>query len=100
MKKGVLDIRACNVSQPSRSNFSAAPPRRRRTSMKMRTASLVVSMSVLAASAWAQTPATTTADERPTVNQRLENQRDRIQAGKQDDQLTKGEATRLRADDA
>jgi len=68
--------------------------------MKMRTASLVVSMSVLAASAWAQTPATTTADERPTVNQRLENQRDRIQAGKQDDQLTKGEATRLRADDA
>jgi len=34
------------------------------------------------------------------VNQRLENQRDRIQAGKTDDQLTKREATHLRADDA
>ncbi len=34
------------------------------------------------------------------VNQRLENQRDRIQAGVKDDQLTKGEATHLRADDA
>jgi hypothetical protein len=36
----------------------------------------------------------------PTVNQRLENQHDRIQAGIKDDQLTRGEATRLRADDA
>ena len=35
-----------------------------------------------------------------TVNDRLENQRDRIQAGVKDDQLTKGEATRLKADDA
>jgi hypothetical protein len=35
-----------------------------------------------------------------TINQRLENQHDRIQAGIQDDQLTKGEATRLKADDA
>ena len=34
------------------------------------------------------------------INQRLENQRDRIQAGIKDDQLTKGEATRLKADDA
>ena len=35
-----------------------------------------------------------------TINERLENQRDRIQAGVKDDQLTKGEATRLKADDA
>jgi hypothetical protein len=34
------------------------------------------------------------------VNQRLENQRDRIQAGRKDDQLTKREAIHLRADDA
>lgn len=36
----------------------------------------------------------------PTINQRLENQHDRIQAGVKDDQLTKGEATHLKADDA
>ena len=41
-----------------------------------------------------------TAASAQTVNQRLENQRDRIQAGIADDQLTKGEATRLKADDA
>jgi len=35
-----------------------------------------------------------------TINQRLENQHDRIQAGTKDDQLTKGERTQLRADDA
>jgi len=68
--------------------------------MNVRTASLVFSMSVCAVSASAQSPATTTADPHATVNQRLENQRDRIQAGRQDDQLTRGEATRLRADDA
>jgi hypothetical protein len=49
----------------------------------------------------AQTPTTpTTGDHRGTVNQRLENQKDRIQAGHQDAQLTKREATRLRANDA
>jgi hypothetical protein len=47
----------------------------------------------------AQTPAP--ADQRPeSVNQRLENQHDRIQAGIKDGELTKGEATQLRADDA
>lgn len=40
------------------------------------------------------------APDRPPVNQRIENQRDRIQAGVQNDQLTKGEATRLAAGDA
>jgi len=68
--------------------------------MNVRTASLVFSMSVFAVSASAQTPETATADPHTAVNQRLENQRDRIQAGRQDDQLTRGEATRLRADDA
>jgi hypothetical protein len=57
----------------------------------------------VAAAASAQTtttPATTAPQDRPTVNQRLENQRDSIQAGVKDDQLTKGEATHLKADDA
>ena len=40
------------------------------------------------------------ADHPATVNQRIEHQRDRIQAGVADDQLTKGEATRLKVDDA
>jgi hypothetical protein len=48
----------------------------------------------------AQTPAATTPDDHMTVNQRLENQHDRIQAGTRDDQLTKNERTRLRASDA
>jgi hypothetical protein len=40
-------------------------------------------------------------DDKPmTVNQRLENQHDRIQAGTKDGQLTKGERTQLRAEDA
>jgi hypothetical protein len=68
--------------------------------MKVSIASLVFSTSLFAVSAWAQTPAPTPDDQHPTVNQRLENQHDRIQAGKQDDQLTKSEATHLRADDA
>ena len=40
------------------------------------------------------------AGDHPTVNQRLENQQDRIQAGQKDGQLTKGEDTRLKAGDA
>jgi hypothetical protein len=55
---------------------------------------------VLCASlASAQTPAATPNDHM-TVNQRLENQHDRIQAGTRDDQLTRNERTRLRASDA
>lgn len=55
----------------------------------------------LTASAFAQTPSTSDPDNKPpSINQRIENQRDRIQAGTRDDQLTKGERTRLRADDA
>jgi hypothetical protein len=53
---------------------------------------------VVATGATAQT--TDPADKPAPVNQRLENQHDRIQVGVKDDQLTKGEATRLRADDA
>lgn len=52
------------------------------------------------ASAQTQATATPTDDPHMTVNQRLENQHDRIQAGTKDDQLTKGERTHLRADDA
>ena len=41
------------------------------------------------------------AQARPhTINQRQENQKDRLQAGRKDDQLTKAEATRLRAEEA
>ena len=66
--------------------------------MTTRTLLMTLGVSLITSAAMAQAPQTTTPD--PTVNQRLENQKDRIQAGKQDDQLTKGEATRLRADDA
>jgi hypothetical protein len=54
---------------------------------------------VLAPAALAQTP-TPAPDPHATINQRLENQGDRIQAGVKDDQLTKGQATHLKADDA
>src|SRR5690242_6748368 len=64
----------------------------------MRVTSLVIGMTMLAGAASAQT---STAEHKPTtVNQRLENQHDRIQAGVKDDQVTKGEATHLRAEDA
>jgi hypothetical protein len=52
---------------------------------------------LVAGSALAQT---TTPENPPTINQRLEDQHDRIQAGVKDDQLTKGEETHLKADDA
>jgi hypothetical protein len=58
----------------------------------------LLGLTFTAASAVAQTPQAPTPD--PTVNQRLENQKDRIQAGIKDDQLTKAEATKVRADDA
>ncbi len=62
---------------------------------------LAVGLGLCASVASAQTPGTTPPDQPPaTINQRLENQHDRIRAGIRDDQLTKGEATRLRADDA
>jgi len=60
-----------------------------------------VGLGLCASLASAQTPTTTPpADPPMTINQRLENQHDRIQAGTKDDQLTKGERTHLRADDA
>jgi hypothetical protein len=63
--------------------------------------SLAIGLVLCASAPSAQTPAATSADEKPsTINQRLENQHDRIQAGVKDDQLTKSEATHLRADDA
>jgi hypothetical protein len=62
------------------------------------TAFLTISLAAAAASA--QT-ATAPDDTRPpTINQRLENHHDRIEAGIKDDQLTKNEAAHLRADDA
>jgi len=61
----------------------------------------LVGLGFCASLASAQTPAATSPnDPQMTVNQRLENQHDRIQAGTKDDQLTKGERTHLRADDA
>lgn len=51
-------------------------------------------------SALAQTQPPTPAPDPMTINQRLENQGDRIQAGTKDDQLTKSERTHLRANDA
>jgi hypothetical protein len=68
--------------------------------MLKHTAIVVMALGFCTAIASAQTPATTNDDQHQSVNQRLENQHDRIQAGTRDDQLTKGERTHLRADDA
>ena len=66
--------------------------------MTTRTLLMTLGVTFIASGALAQTAQLPTPD--PTVNQRLENQKDRIRAGNKDDQLTKAEATRLRADDA
>jgi hypothetical protein len=65
-------------------------------------AATFLGLGLSASMASAQTPTTAppSADPHMTINQRLENQTDRIQAGTQQDQLTKGERTRLRANDA
>lgn len=62
----------------------------------------LLGLGLTASLASAQSPTTTppTTDPHATVNQRQENQKDRLQAGRKDDQLTKGEATKLRADEA
>ena len=66
--------------------------------MTTRTLLMILGVTFIASGATAQTAQPPTPD--PKVNQRLENQKDRLQAGKKDDQLTKAEATKLRADDA
>ena len=58
----------------------------------------LLGLTLTASGAFAQTAPAPTPDR--TVNQRQENQKDRLQAGKKDDQLTKGEATKLRAEEA
>jgi hypothetical protein len=70
--------------------------------MVKHTLAAIAGLGLLASVASAQTPTTTpsTTDPHMTINQRLENQKDRIQAGTQEDQLTKGERTRLHATDA
>jgi hypothetical protein len=60
--------------------------------MKLTIFAVCVSLGVFASAASAQTPApaapsTASPADRPTINQRLENQRDRIHAGTKDDQL-------------
>ena len=66
--------------------------------MTTRTLLMTLGVTLFASVAVAQTTQPAAPD--PTVNQRLENQKDRIQTGNKDDQLTKAEATKLRADDA
>ncbi|SRR5579872_3645632 len=71
--------------------------------MKLTIFATCLSLGMMASAAAAQTPTPTVPAapaDRPTINQRLENQKDRIQAGTKDDQLTKGERTRLHANDA
>jgi hypothetical protein len=73
--------------------------------MKLTLFATCLGLGVFAAVASAQTPAaaapaTGTPDHRATINQRLENQKDRIHAGTKDDQLTRGEREHLRANDA
>ena len=60
-----------------------------------------VGLGICASVASAQTSAPPAPDPHDmTINQRLENQQDRIKAGTADDQLTKAERTKVRADDA
>lgn len=59
-----------------------------------------IAVACIAVPASAQTPTTTEPEKPATINQRLENQKDRIQAGTKDDQLTKAERTHLKANDA
>jgi hypothetical protein len=62
--------------------------------MSTKHVALLVATVVLSAGAvYAQDPSTPPAQP-PTINQRLENQKDRLQAGVKDGQLTKGEAAR------
>src|SRR5262245_54222106 len=72
--------------------------------MKLTMFATCLSLGLMASAASAQTPApaapAAAPADRPTITQRLENQKDRIQAGTKDDQLTKGERTHLRANDA
>lgn len=68
--------------------------------MKLTVFAMCLSAGLIATAASAQTPAATAAPDKATINQRLENQHDRIQAGTKDDQLTKNERTHLRANDA
>jgi hypothetical protein len=77
-----------------------APPKGA-AAMVRHTLAAIVGLGLLVSVASAQTPTTTppTTDPHMTINQRLENQKGRIQAGSQDDQ-PKGERTRLRANDA
>ena len=61
----------------------------------------LVGFGLCASLASAQTPTASSTDPHDmTINQRLENQGDRIQAGSKDDQLTKAERTKVRANDA
>ncbi len=60
----------------------------------------LIGITMTASTALAQTRANPPADKPMTINQRLENQHDRIVDGTKDDQVTKAERTTLRADDA
>jgi len=60
----------------------------------------LIGITMTASTAFGQTSTNPPADKPMTINQRLENQHDRIVNGTKDDQLTKGERTTLRADDA
>ena len=60
----------------------------------------MLGVGLTASGAIAQTTPAPTNDPARTVNQRQENQKDRLQAGIKDDQLTKAEATKIRAEEA
>jgi len=67
----------------------------------IRTAFTTFGLALCASAAFAQAPAATPPADKPmTINERIENQHDRIAAGTKDNQLTGAERTRLRADDA
>ena len=65
--------------------------------MTLKTLTLAATLALTPAAIFAQTPATT---DKPTINQRKENQQDRIGQGVTSGQLTAGETSRLEHQEA
>ena len=61
---------------------------------------LIASLALAPAAIFAQTPATTTTTKPATINQRKENQQDRVAQGVKSGQLTAGETTHLEKQEA
>ena len=68
--------------------------------MNLKNLALLATLTIAPAAAFAQTTTTTTPVKPPTINQRKENQQDRIAHGVKDGQLIAGETARLENQEA